>query len=82
MFLGGAGGKETREAKKRRQRVMRLVSALSPLRRAQDALHAVSAFSLIWLGGRAFNAPSTLKKRPVELKTEGNVSMKPKTELN
>ena len=39
---------------------MRLVSALSPLRRAQDALHAVSAFSLIWLGGGAFNAPSTL----------------------
>ena len=55
MFLGGEGGKETREAKKRRQRVMRLVSAL------HDALHAVSAFSLIWLGGGKFNAPSTLK---------------------
>ena len=64
MFLGGGvgggGGKEKREAKKRRQRVMCLVSAISPLRRTQDALHAVSAFSLIWLGGGAFNDPSAL----------------------
>ena len=36
------------------------MGTLSPLWRTQDALHAVSAFSLIWFRGGAFNAPSTL----------------------
>ena len=61
---------------------MRLVSALRDLRRTQDALHAVSAFSLIWLGGGAFNAPFNAKQRSVALKTEVKVSMELKTELN